>query len=64
MLLNVPEFKVSKMTLKDESGKVITNADGTERYYYFITDAEAQRLGRGNGERCAQGTPQPLWQHT
>lgn len=40
MLLNVPEFKVSKMTLKDESGKVITNADGTERYYYFITDAE------------------------
>ena len=40
MLLNVPEFKVSKMTLKDELGKVITNADGTERYYYFITDAE------------------------
>ena len=40
MLLNVPEFKVSKMTLKDGDGKVITNADGTERYYYFITDAE------------------------
>lgn len=40
MLLNVPEFKVSKMTLTGDDGKVITNADGTERYYYFITDAE------------------------
>ncbi len=40
MLLNVPEFTVKKMTLKGDDGKVITNADGTERYYYFITDAE------------------------
>ena len=38
LLLEVPEFKVSKMTLTDENGKVMVNEDGTEKYYYFITD--------------------------
>lgn len=38
LLLEVPEFKISKMTLTDENGKVMVNNDGTEKYYYFITD--------------------------
>ena len=35
LLLEVPEFKVSKMTLTDENGKVMVNEDGTEKYYYL-----------------------------
>ena len=42
LMNNVPNFKVSKVTQTGADGKVLTNNDGTPKYYYFVTDSQGQ----------------------
>ena len=42
LMNNVPNFKVSKVIVTVDYGKVATNDDGTPKYYYLVTDSFGQ----------------------